>query len=390
MPTVGVYPAQDALDPGEELSSTYEGRHLTFLESELTHPTHTDGFVNKADPVVVGHIVGVAFTSAAAATDLVAIDTEGIWNLDVVAANDEGNDAVAAGDEIYINTTTAVLSKIASADTQVPFGYAIGVVTAGETGAIAVKVHWDPVDNMVLDDEPLFFGDGKDIVMQWDGTRFIVVPITDGGTVFQFGNANVAAQMKFHARNTTLGSAVEIRARTVSNTPALYGIDCITYLRPAVAMTSGTPAAAMFQTWLDSTYSMTDGYMFGIKAEVVNQGTMNGAGIVMAAVYAHVPNNSGTFTAVNIYTPMWLDWSEESTVTAGICTMMYISNNGTTPLTSILYINAGSTCTYLMVLNATGGIMTAAEVTADYTFTNYVTIRVLINGVVYYLIADRS
>ena len=152
MPSYGSYPVADAKDPGDEISSTYEGRHLTLLESDLVHPTHADGLVDKGDPIVsaTGNpcIVGVAFESAAAATDRIAIDTEGIWNLDVVAANDAGNVAVAGGDLIYINTTTGVLSKISNQATQVPFGYALGIVTSGSTAAIAVKVHWNPsLDN---------------------------------------------------------------------------------------------------------------------------------------------------------------------------------------------------------------------------------------------------
>jgi len=147
MPAYGVYPIADALDPGDEISSTYEGRHITLLESDLVHPTHADGFVDKGDPVVSATgrpaIVGVAFKNAAAATDQIAIDTEGIWNLDVVATDDAGANAVAGGDCIYINTTTAVLSKISNQATQVPFGYALGIVTSGVTNAIAVKVHFD-------------------------------------------------------------------------------------------------------------------------------------------------------------------------------------------------------------------------------------------------------
>jgi len=151
-PAYGVYPVADALDVGDEISSTYEGRHITLLESDLVHPTHADGFVDKADPVVSAtgkpDIVGVALKSAAAATDKIAIDTEGIWNLDVVAANDAGNVAVAGGDVIYINTTTAVLSKISNQATQVVFGVALGIIDSGSTEAIAVKVHRDPsLDN---------------------------------------------------------------------------------------------------------------------------------------------------------------------------------------------------------------------------------------------------
>ena len=141
----GVYPDADVKEAGDEISSTYEGRHLTFLESELTHPSHTDGFVDKGDPVVVGSvIVGVAFLSAVAATDKIAIDTEGIWVQSVVAEDDDGNIAVTPGDELYINITTCIISKISNSVTNIPFGYALGVIGIGETATIAVKVHFDP------------------------------------------------------------------------------------------------------------------------------------------------------------------------------------------------------------------------------------------------------
>ncbi len=137
----GVYTAGVA---GAEVSSTYEGRHLTFSESQITHPSHTDGLVDKGDPVRVGDkIVGVAFLSALAATDLIAIDTEGIWQLSVVATDDAGASAVAVGDELFINKTTCVLSKIRSIATQIPFGYALYPIAQG-TDVIPVKVHFDP------------------------------------------------------------------------------------------------------------------------------------------------------------------------------------------------------------------------------------------------------
>lgn len=131
---------------GDEFSSVYEGRNLSFAESDLVHPVHADGFVDGGDPVVVGNIVGVAETSASAATDIVAIDTEGIWCLSVAATDAAGNSAVVAGDEIFINTTTAVLSKNANKAISQRFGYALSGVGAGLTGLCAVKVHWNPDD----------------------------------------------------------------------------------------------------------------------------------------------------------------------------------------------------------------------------------------------------
>ena len=129
---------------GKEVSSTYEGRHVTYLESYLTHPSHTDGFVDKGDPVVAGDIIGVALGSAATANDEIAIDTEGIWALDVVATDQDGNVAVARGDEIFINTSTAVLSKNYDKNTQQHFGYALTTLNSGSTDVVVVKIHWSP------------------------------------------------------------------------------------------------------------------------------------------------------------------------------------------------------------------------------------------------------
>ena len=93
--TVGVYPGQQTA--GTQVSSTGEGRHLTVREDELIHPFIADGFVNKGDPVIVcdagvpatfGNLVGVAFQDGAAAADLIALDTEGIFNLTVYADQD--------------------------------------------------------------------------------------------------------------------------------------------------------------------------------------------------------------------------------------------------------------------------------------------------------------
>lgn len=122
---------------GEELSSTYEGRHLSFYESELTHPARSSGFVNKGDPVNVGNIVGVAFGTATATTDLIAIDTEGCWVLNVVASNDSGTSAVVVGDALYI--ATGVVSKKSSG---IPFGRALSALSGSATAAACgVKVH---------------------------------------------------------------------------------------------------------------------------------------------------------------------------------------------------------------------------------------------------------
>ena len=165
--TVGVYTGQ--LDAGTEVSSTYEGRHITVTEEELIHPFIADTWVNKGDPVIVcdagvpttyGNIVGVAFNDGAAAADLIAVDTEGIWNLKVDAYDDIAGSAIEIGDCLYIRAGTlpgatsvlgtgdAEISKRNDAATQVFFGYALGSMESTGTGRIAVKVHASPFPEM--------------------------------------------------------------------------------------------------------------------------------------------------------------------------------------------------------------------------------------------------
>ncbi len=147
MPAFGVYPIADVQDEGLEVSSTYEGRHITVLDSEITGHANpdADGFINKGLPLMIGDkIVGIPFKDAVAAADRIAVDTEGIWIVDVVANNDAGGSAVAGGDELYINLTTGVVSKINNTAVNRPFGYALGIIDSGVTATIAVKVHFDP------------------------------------------------------------------------------------------------------------------------------------------------------------------------------------------------------------------------------------------------------
>ena len=144
---------------GDEVSSTYEGRHVTIEENLLKHPYHADGLVDKGDPVIIGDpatgsiVVGVAFVSAAAATDLISIDTEGIWDLNVLGAiSDQTSDglahALSLGDPVYIRKTpggagTYQLSGEDDPSHFLPFGYVLGDVSASTTAPtlVAVKVH---------------------------------------------------------------------------------------------------------------------------------------------------------------------------------------------------------------------------------------------------------
>lgn len=133
------------LDPtaskGNEVSSTYAGRHVNILEGDLVHPAHADGFVDKGDPVSFGigwfgQGVGIALMSAQSQNDIIPVDTEGIWRCEVVCEW-----ALIVGQIVFI-TSAGVLVDWPPDDECHIFGYALQPIAAGNTAVIAVKVHW--------------------------------------------------------------------------------------------------------------------------------------------------------------------------------------------------------------------------------------------------------
>ena len=158
---------------GDEASSEYQGRYITVEESYLTHPYHSDGFVDKGDPCIIGDgefagLVGVAMKDAEAATDWITIDTEGIFFLNVLGRISDGTSdgiatALKTGDPVSImrtpSTNTTVLTGESDWSHFAPFGYLLGNVTAHVTTptVAAVKVHASPRTK----DGQLDFGSGS-------------------------------------------------------------------------------------------------------------------------------------------------------------------------------------------------------------------------------------
>lgn len=110
-----------------------KGDKLTFTESDLTHPSHSDNLVNSGDPIVVGRIVGVCNADAAATTSKVAISVKGVYDLQVVSA---GN-GLSIGESVFIDPATAILSEDPA---DVPFGVALEAVAAGQTDTINIRL----------------------------------------------------------------------------------------------------------------------------------------------------------------------------------------------------------------------------------------------------------
>jgi hypothetical protein len=125
---------------GEEVSSTNEGRYVKVLESNiLAHPAHGDGLVDKGDPVALFDSVGVAMGSATAATDIITIDTEGIWRLSVTNTGLNNFTNIVVGQQLFLTGAGVITDDWVSSFAI--FGWALQPITGVGTMVIAVKVH---------------------------------------------------------------------------------------------------------------------------------------------------------------------------------------------------------------------------------------------------------
>ena len=120
---------------GEEISSTYEGRHVYVQEVVLVHANPGDGLVDKGQPVAFWEGVSIALKSASSTAENVPIDTEGIWRVSVVAGY-----PIMVGQSLFIDMSGVITDDPTNA--QAVFGYSLQAITNPGTEIIAVKVHW--------------------------------------------------------------------------------------------------------------------------------------------------------------------------------------------------------------------------------------------------------
>ena len=130
---------------GREISSTGIGRHVNIEESQLVHPAHADGLVDKGDPVAFWDGVGVALKSAQAITDSIPVDTEGIWRLSVTNTGVNIFGDITVGQVLFIDIFGVIFDEWSTSFAI--FGYALEPIADPGQGApitqvIAVKVHW--------------------------------------------------------------------------------------------------------------------------------------------------------------------------------------------------------------------------------------------------------
>ncbi len=305
---------------GNEASSTYEGRYVSVVESELTHPYHSDGFVDGGDPVMYGaNIVGVAMSSASAATDIISIDTEGIWYLYVLGCVSDGtSDGVAKalvyGDPVFFQITPGTDTYLLSGEQDPyhfrPFGHVLGAVSASTTSPtlVAVKVHNAPV--------PL-------------------------GGILHFGSGSTAAGNFLLEGDTTLRQAKLIEAS----------------LAPATLLQAGEQIHGINMRVVDNLIS-TGGEITGAEFKVVRDEATDATVSSMTALKLDTDNKNGGIAPFVRGLDIMMEGAPGTT--PAIRSAIHVNSSGTAgTLECLLELEAATTCGGAAA-DKTGGGKTAA------------------------------
>jgi hypothetical protein len=190
---------------------------------------------------------------------------------------------------------------------------------------------------------------------------------------------------KFHNRPTTDAFAVEIKSEfTGTNT----GHKCVEVTADwkGNGVAGGGNWAVVGVSRVAADKTMAGGSLIGTYGQVCNNGTINGAGAMVAGLYGLI-EDGGTYTAVSHVCSAWLDSHLTKTVSAGNSEILYMTNNGSTTLGNAFYIYAGNKITNLFTIDTAAGMVSDAT-EADYVFTKTRKIKIVAGGETGYLIMD--
>jgi len=194
---------------------------------------------------------------------------------------------------------------------------------------------------------------------------------------------------KLHTRPAAGGYCLEVKSEPTIITGTHYGIECTVDAKPSASDTGAGVRGGGFIGRLYTGYTKTGGSLIGGYSQIQNNGTLNGSGIQAVAQYALI-EDGGTWTAVGHVAVSWLDSHLDQTVSAGIKSFQYITNNGDTTFDNVFYVYAGNKITNLFTIESTtDGDLVSASTTSDYTFTKTRKIKINVGGVTCYLIADE-
>jgi hypothetical protein len=224
----------------------------------------------------------------------------------------------------------------------------------------------------------------------WSGGN-LVFESKAAGHYVRFGTGNGSLQAKFHARPATLGSTIEVRSKPTAVAAEHAAVDSMVEWDPSTdTTTGGYNRAVQGVARVPSDITLTGGAGNGVYGQFCNLGTLNGAGITANAMYGLI-EDGGTYTAVSHLSVAWLDSHLTSAVSAGATEFLYISNNGSTTFDNGIYVYAGNKITNLFNINTASGMVAANDAGGStLNFSNWRTIKIVLEGETYYLVAAKT
>lgn len=178
---------------------------------------------------------------------------------------------------------------------------------------------------------------------------------------------------------TTEDYAFQIRSESGKTSGTHLGIDNETHLKASgTATVMSTRGVAV----VDATYTQTGGTLVGVYGQARADGTVAGSAF-MAGLYGLIEEGGGAVTASHVASA-WLDSHRNTAVTAEH-ELLYMTNNGTATMDQAIFIYPGDKITRLLKIDPTDTGM--VDDATGQTLTPVKKIKVMIDGVDYYLVA---
>jgi hypothetical protein len=167
------------------------------------------------------------------------------------------------------------------------------------------------------------------------------------------------AQVKVFNREagTVDAFALQVKSEPTSPTAGHAMIEGTCDWEPSSAAQAGSGVRAVQGvSRLQAAKTVAGGSMIGVYGQVANGGTINGSGVMVAAMYGLLEAGGGAYTALSHMAAAWLDSHLTETVSAGSVDLLYMTNNGSTQIDNAFYIYGGDKVTHLFNLDTVDGM----------------------------------
>lgn len=198
-----------------------------------------------------------------------------------------------------------------------------------------------------------------------NGDRMIVA---SGGEIrVQTGGAFRVdgSQAKFFNRDAGAVDAfcIQVKSEPSSPTAGHAMIEGTCDWEPSSASQAGSGVRAVQGvSRLQASKTAGGGSIIGLYGQAANNGTINGSGVMVAAMYGLIEAGGGTYTALSHISACWLDSHLTETITAGTFDLLYMTNNGETQVDNAFYVYAGNKITNLFNVNTASGMAAVAGI----------------------------